>query len=137
MNDISQMSGKELLENTASLVSKMADSANSYIAQENQKIANQLKQASEEYDRHMGELQELQELNQERAAPYDVRAVMEALSNKTKLIEPDNLLTMALISDNVMASEEYISQFVKTKLNIEPSTFDSIGSLDYSLQMKG
>ena len=137
MNDISQMSSKELLENTASLVSKMADSANSYIAQENQKIANQLKQASEEYDRHMGELQELQELNQERTAPYDVRAVMEALSNKTKLIEPDNFLTMALISDNVMASEEYISQFVKTKLNIEPSTFDSIGSLDYSLQMKG
>ena len=137
MKDISQMSGKELLENTASLVSKMADSANNYLAQENQKIANQLKQATEEYERHMGELQELQELNQERTAPYDVKAVMETLANKTKLIDPDNYLTMALISDNIMASEEYISQFIKTKLNIEPSTFDSIGSLDYSLQMKG
>lgn len=136
MKEISQMTGKQLLENTANLVSKMADSANSYLAQENQKIANQLKQATEEYEKHIGELQELQELNQERTAPYDVKAVMESLTNKAKLIDPDTYLTMTLLSDNVMASEEYISQFIRTKLNLEPSSFDPVGSLDFSLAMK-
>lgn len=136
LGDLSNMTGKELLQNTANLVSKMADAGQGYLAQENQKIANQLKQATEEYEKHMGELQDLKELNQERTAPYDVKAVMESLTNKAKLIDPDTYLTMTLLSDNVMASEEFISQFIQTKLNLEPSSFDPVGSLDFSLTMK-
>lgn len=135
LNELSQMTATELLQNTGNLVAKLANEANSYLAEENKKIAERLKEVTSEYEQHMGELEYQKELNQERTAPYDVKLVMESLSNKTKLIDPTIFLNMSLLSDNILASEEFLSQFIGNKLNLEPSTFDSIASLDYSLTM--
>ena len=137
LKDVTQMTTQELVSNSASFITKLADGATDYINQQTKSIAKQMEEATENYNKHMTELQELQELNQERTAPYDVKAVMSALMNKTRLIDPSGYLESALLADNTLASEEYISGFIQNKLNIEPSTFDSIGSLDYSLQMKG
>ena len=137
LRDITQMTTKELVSNSTSFITKLADGATDYVNQQTKSLAKQMEEATENYNRHMSELQELQELNQERVAPYDVKAVMSALMNKTRLIDPSGYLESALLADNTLASEEFISGFVQNKLNIEPSIFDSIGSLDYSLKMKG
>ena len=137
IKEFTSMGLKESLKFSVELASKAADTATEYIGKETQKIAQQMEQASKEYDQHMSELQELQELNQQRTAPYDVKEVMYALMNKTKLYQPDNFLTLTLMSDNTLASEEFLSGFIESKLSLEPETFDSIGSLDFSLKMKG
>lgn len=134
MADIANMGTKELLENAATAITKLADGATTALAEQQKDIAKQLQESTEEYQRHIQELEELQELNQERTAPYDIKEVMAALMNKTKLIDPDNYLMAALNADNALASEEYISQFINSRLSIEPSTFDSIKSLDFSLK---
>ena len=137
IKEFTSMGLKESLKFSVELASKAADTATEYIGKETQKIAQQMEQASKEYDQHMSELQELQELNQQRTALYDVKEVMYALMNKTKLYQPDNFLTLTLMSDNTLASEEFLSGFIESKLSLEPETFDSIGSLDFSLKMKG
>lgn len=137
VGDISKLSTKELLAKSAGLVSKLADEGTSYLNQQTMDFAKRVEAATKEYDSHMAELQELQELNQERTAAYDVKAVMASLMNKSKLLDPSGYLESMLLADNTLSSEEYIARFISNKLTLEPSNFDSIGSLDFSLTMKG
>jgi len=113
LRDITQMTTKELVSNSTSFITKLADGATDYVNQQTKSLAKQMEEATENYNRHMSELQELQELNQERVAPYDVKAVMSALMNKTRLIDPSGYLESALLADNTLASEEFIQVLYK------------------------
>ena len=128
------------LKGTISSLSKIADYANQgmqfYIQDEMKTMQQYYKEQTDKYNAHMAELQEIQEMNQELMQPYDIKVVMSNLMNRAKIIEPDIYLQTLLNTDNVYASEEYLSGFLESKLSLDPTTFDSIRSIDFSLGLE-
>ena len=136
ISEITNMSATELAKSSMKLITDLAKGVNDSIAQETLQINKDLEAATKEYNEHMQELKELQELDKMRAAPYNIKEVMFALMNKTKLIDPSVYMTAMLAADNSIASEEFLSQFFNKKLSLEPTSFDSIESLDFSIQRR-
>lgn len=125
-----------LFKNVSTAVNKGSEIMGKYYQSQMKEVQERMERMTAEYERHMQELEELQEENEARAAPYSVKEAMAAIANKTKILGLEEFMTTSLLADNTLASEDYLAGFIEQKLNIEPDTFDSIGSIDFSLENK-
>lgn len=136
LGNFSTSSLQQIAMKALSVVSQMANIGQKEIAKEIQKIQKQLEESTAEYDKHMAELYAIMQENKERSAPYDVKEVMSALVHKSRLVQPDYFINYTTLSDNLLASEDYLSSFIDNKIQLDPELFDPILSLDFSLKRK-
>lgn len=143
-NIVSNVMNNMMTDITASLkdsmklmefASKLADGANTAIGTETKKTVDEIKKATEEHDARMQELEELVEMNNERQGNFDAKAVLNSLAIKTRIINPDSYLNFTLMTDNTLSSEEYLSQFIETKLNLNVESFDINNSINFNLEL--
>lgn len=120
------------------IVSTMIDASFKAIGEIQKDEMNQLqfemKAEQQAYNTAMSDLQEQIEAFQSQQADFDSKAVLNALRLRFKMYEPDSFLTANTTPDLYSSSLEYLSSFIDMKLNIDPTTFDPVKSLDFSFK---
>lgn len=108
----------------------------SQLQQEEQShIQNLMQEDNKQFLKHMKELDEKREEFQARNASYDSIQVLKELVNNFKVQNPETQLQQLLDVTDVQSSYAYLESFLTMKLNLDVNTFDSVGSLDFSLPL--
>ncbi len=134
LGDLTANTTQQLVQNSFKLIDKFAGFANQAISAEQQSMAEKAKESDKQYNDHMLNLEEIREADQELFAPYDVKKVLESLTNKTKIIPPEIYLQGVLTVGVPLATEEFLAQFLDTKISLDLQMFDPVTSLDFTLQ---
>lgn len=97
-------------------------------------LQSEMKSEQQAYNTAMSDLQEQIEAFRSEQADFDSKAVLNSLRLRFKMYEPDSFLTSNTTPDTFSSSLDYLSSFIDMKLNIDPTTFDPVKSLDFSFK---
>ena len=125
-------SSKQILLDTMGQLNTLIQAGVKYNTENQQELQEQMSQEQDSYREAMVELNDLKEEFESQQAPFDVTRVLLE-SRAVSPIDMETFLGYYTMTDNTLASLEYLSGFLDQRLAVEPDFFDIDDSVTFSL----
>lgn len=125
-----------LREGLTSALFVSMDAYQNIVNSEISEINAKMQEDSNRYVKHLKELEEKQSEIENRNASYDSVHVLKEIQQGMIIEDPETMLHKYMDTLDLASSYQYLESFLSMKLDLNPNTFNSVNSLDFSLPLK-